>query len=69
MAAHGGGEAAAKTAWQKAGIRMLPGTYLAREEAGSADDYDRYVRIALVHDADTTEQALGKLAAALAPAG
>ena len=69
MAAHGGGEAAAKTAWQKVGIRMLPGTYLAREEAGSADDYDRYVRVALVHDADTTEQALGKLAAALAPVG
>ena len=69
MSAHGRGEAAAKTAWREAGIRMLPGTYLAREEAGSSDDYDRYVRVALVHDVDTTRQALGKLAAALAPVG
>ena len=36
MAAHGGGEAAAKTLWKGCGVRLLPGKYLARAGASGA---------------------------------
>lgn len=56
----GDGEKAAVELWRQARIRVLPGKYLARDGVG-----DRFIRVALVHDLATTEQALGRLAEVL----
>jgi N-succinyldiaminopimelate aminotransferase len=56
----GDGEKAALELWRQARIRVLPGKYLARDGVG-----DRFIRVALVHDLATTEQALGRLAEVL----
>lgn len=53
----GDGERAAVELWRQGRIRVLPGKYLARDGVG-----DRFIRVALVHDLDTTERALARLA-------
>ena len=66
MSAHGGGEQAALTAWRKAGLRVIPGAYLAREPAEGPNENAAYVRVALVHEAARTVIALERLNDALA---
>ena len=56
----GDGEKAAKELWDRARIRVLPGKYLSRDGVG-----DRFIRVALVHDLETTEMALSRLAEVL----
>jgi N-succinyldiaminopimelate aminotransferase len=58
----GDGEAAAVKLWREARLRVLPGRYLARDEADGGNPGARYIRVALVHDLETTERALGRLA-------
>lgn len=53
----GDGENAAVELWRHAKIRVLPGKYLARDGIG-----DRFIRVALVHDLELTEQALTRIA-------
>jgi N-succinyldiaminopimelate aminotransferase len=65
MAAFGGGEEAAKTLWKGCGVRVLPGTYLAQAEPDGANPGRDYIRVALVHDADTTREALTRIVATL----
>jgi len=65
MAAHGGGEEATKTLWKGCGVRLLPGTYLAREGASGANPGRNHVRVALVHDPKTTGEALERIVATL----
>jgi N-succinyldiaminopimelate aminotransferase len=65
MAARGGGETAAKTLWKGCGVRLLPGTYLAREGAGGANPGRDHVRVALVHAPETTGEALERIVAML----
>jgi aspartate/methionine/tyrosine aminotransferase len=65
MAAHGGGEAATKTLWKGCGVRLLPGTYLAREGASGANPGRNHVRVALVHAPHTTGEALERIVATL----
>lgn len=60
----GDGERAAKALWDKTGIRVLPGAYLASPGSDSAAATP-YVRIALVHDLATTERALTRIAETL----
>ena len=56
----GDGEAACRRLWREAGVRVLPGGYLsvgdAADNAGS-----RYIRVALVDEPDTIDEALGRL--------
>ena len=63
MADFGGGEAAATTLWKGCGVRVLPGTYLARDEPDGTNPARDYVRVALVHDRDTTREALTRIVA------
>lgn len=56
----GDDEAFCKFAYEKTGVLVLPGSYLGRENQGKG-----YVRIALVHDTETTKKALLKLKKAL----
>jgi len=65
MATFGGGEATAKTLWKGCGVKVLPGTYLAQAEPDGVNPGTAYVRIALVHDADTTREALTRVVATL----
>jgi aspartate/methionine/tyrosine aminotransferase len=65
MAVFGGGEAAAKTLWKGCGVRVLPGTYLAQAEPDGVNPGMDYIRVALVHDAGTTREALTRIVATL----
>ncbi len=56
----GDGEAATQKLWRAAGVKVLPGGYLARAVGG--DNPGRpYIRIALVHERARTRQALLRL--------
>ena len=57
----GDGERVAKALWEQAGIRVLPGAYLARPGTDGVNPGQRYIRIALVHDQETVGQALRRL--------
>jgi aspartate/methionine/tyrosine aminotransferase len=65
MAAWGGGEQATKTLWKACGVKVLPGTYLARTGADGSNPGANHVRVALVHDARTTREALVRIVATL----
>lgn len=56
----GDGEDAAKRLWAKAGVRVIPGEYLAREADGHHPGAG-YIRLALVHDLETTRDALTRI--------
>ena len=60
----GDSEAAALRLWRDAGVKVLPGLYLARGE-GENNPGRRYIRVALVHDVETTREAMQRLAQAL----
>ena len=57
----GDGEKAARKLWAEAGLRVLPGAYMSRPAAGGANPGAPYIRVALVHDADATAEALQRL--------
>ncbi|MBL26530.1 MAG: aspartate aminotransferase [Rhodospirillaceae bacterium] len=61
----GDGERCARELWHRAGVKVLPGAYLSRPREDGSSPGDRYIRIALVHDVETTEEALMRLAATL----
>lgn len=56
----GDGEAAARSLWGDAGVRVIPGEYLAREADGHHPGAG-YIRLALVHDLETTRDALTRI--------
>jgi len=58
----GDGEAACRRIWAEAGIRSLPGAYTTRANPDGSNDGTRYLRFALVHDLETTQAALDRLA-------
>ena len=61
----GDGEAAAQRLWREAGIRVMPGAYLARADASGRNPGAGYIRCALVHDLETTDRALQRMRAVL----
>jgi succinyldiaminopimelate transaminase len=68
----GDGETAARRLWAEAGIRVLPGAYMGRPDESGVNPGQRYIRVALVYDTDTTAAGLRRkqqvLSAAAAPA-
>ena len=60
----GDGEDAARRLWRDAGVRVVPGEYLSRE-ANGRNPGAGYIRLALVHDIDTTREALSRMTAVL----
>jgi len=54
----GDGEQAARALWEKAGIRVLPGAYLARPGADGINPGHPYIRVALVHDLEIVHDAM-----------
>lgn len=61
----GDGEAVTRRLWQEAGIKVLPGRYLTRDEPDGSNAGARYIRIALVHEPAVVEDALARIAATL----
>lgn len=59
----GGGEAAAATIWKGCGVKVLPGAYLAQGDDEGRNPGWAYLRLALVDDLTTTEEALRRIAA------
>lgn len=58
-----GDEAAAIDLWRSAGLRVVPGSYLAQPAADGSNPGAGYIRLALVDDLNTTQEALTRLAA------
>jgi aspartate/methionine/tyrosine aminotransferase len=65
VSAQGGSEAATLKLWREAGVRVVPGKYLARDEADGRNPGADYIRVAMVHDNATTAEALHRLVAVL----
>ncbi len=57
----GDAEKAALTIWQAAGVRVIPGAYLAERDRAGVNPGHSYVRVALVDDAATIREALERL--------
>ena len=65
VSAQGGDEAATVQLWREAGLRVVPGRYLAQPQADGTNPGEGFIRVAMVHDHDTTAEALHRLVAAL----
>jgi aspartate/methionine/tyrosine aminotransferase len=65
VAAQGGSETVTKRLWQDAGVRVLPGSYLARAQADGGNPGDGYIRVAMVQNKEQTAEALHRLVAVL----
>ena len=62
----GDGEATALRLWREAGVRVMPGGYMARPDFRTGENPgDRYIRVALVHELDFAEDALTRMAKVL----
>ena len=65
VSAYGGSEAVTQRLWREAGLRVVPGRYLAREQADGSNPGADYIRVAMVQDKAITAEALHRLVAAL----
>jgi len=65
VSAQGGDEAVALRLWREAGLRVVPGRYLARDQADGSNPGLGYIRVAMVQDQETTAEALHRLVAVL----
>jgi N-succinyldiaminopimelate aminotransferase len=65
VSAHGGSEAATLKLWREGGLRVVPGRYLAREQADGSNPGADYVRVAMVQNNEITAEALHRLVAVL----
>ena len=63
---HGGDEAAAVKLYRDAGVRVIPGSYLAREQDDGFNPGAGFIRLALVSDSESTAEALHRLVETLA---
>src|ERR1700712_2987365 len=61
VSAHGGDEAVTTKLYRDAGVRVLPGSYLARQQADGSNPGDGYIRLALVQDRETIAATLHRL--------
>ena len=61
----GGSEAATLKLWREAGLRVVPGRYLARKQADGSNPGENYIRVAMVQNKEITAEALHRLVAVL----
>jgi N-succinyldiaminopimelate aminotransferase len=57
----GGDEAATVKLYKDAGVRVIPGSYLARQQSDGSNPGAGYIRLALVSDSESTAEALHRL--------
>lgn len=65
VGAQGGSEAAALSLWHEAGVRVVPGRYLAREQSDGSNPGADYIRVAMVQNKEITAEGLHRLVAVL----
>jgi N-succinyldiaminopimelate aminotransferase len=65
VSAQGGSEAVTQRLWRAAGLRVVPGRYLAREQADGSNPGADYIRVAMVHNNEITAEAMHRLVAVL----
>ncbi len=65
VSGQGGSEVATKRLWAEAGVRVVPGNYLAREQADGLNPGEGYIRVAMVQDKEATAEALHRMVAVL----
>jgi aspartate/methionine/tyrosine aminotransferase len=66
VSAQGGDEDVTVRLWREAGLRVVPGRYLARDQADGSNPGLGYIRVAMVQDRqETTAEALHRLVAVL----
>lgn len=61
----GDGEEATRKLWRDAAIKVLPGAYLTKPEADGSNSGRRYIRVALIHEIETCDAALARMAQVL----
>ena len=61
MGAYGTSETVTKRLWREAGVRVVPGRYLARDQADGSNPGEGYIRVAMVQPKDATAEALHRL--------
>jgi aspartate/methionine/tyrosine aminotransferase len=61
VSAHGGDEAATVKLFKDGGVRVIPGSYLARTQADGSNPGAGYIRVAMVQDSETTAEALHRM--------
>jgi aspartate/methionine/tyrosine aminotransferase len=61
VSAQGGSEEVTKKLWREAGVRVVPGKYLARDQADGSNPGADYIRVAMVQDKQLTAEALHRL--------
>jgi aspartate/methionine/tyrosine aminotransferase len=61
VSAHGGDEAATVKLFKEGGVRVVPGSYLARVQADGSNPGAGYIRVAMVQDSETTAEALHRM--------
>ena len=61
VSAHGGDEAATVKLYKEGGVRVVPGSYLARQQGDGSNPGAGYIRVAMVQDSETTAEALHRL--------
>jgi len=66
VAKYGGSEKVALKLWKDAGIRTLPGGYLAHNQADGSNPGADYIRVAMVQDQAVTGEALHRIVETLA---
>jgi N-succinyldiaminopimelate aminotransferase len=65
VSAQGGSEAATLKLWREAGLRVVPGRYLAREQDDGSNPGKDYIRVAMVQNNEITAEALHRLVGVL----
>jgi len=63
VSAQGGSEIVTRRLWAEAGVRVVPGKYLAREQADGSNPGEAYIRVAMVQDKEATAEALHRMVA------
>jgi N-succinyldiaminopimelate aminotransferase len=58
----GDGEQATRRLWEQGGIKVLPGAYLTRPDAGGINHGAPFIRVALVHDTPVVTEACARIA-------
>jgi aspartate/methionine/tyrosine aminotransferase len=65
VSAQGGSEAATVALWRDAGVRVVPGLYLARAQENGSNPGADYIRVAMVQSKEITAEALHRLVGVL----
>jgi aspartate/methionine/tyrosine aminotransferase len=61
----GDSEAAARRLWAEQAVKVMPGLYMSRDREPATSPGGPYIRVALVHDLETTKEGLSRLAEVL----